>query len=454
MSDGKSDASGGWNVAYGGTARGRYAYRPHQVIVRGDHAVEAVHRLAAVEKHEWPDPDADGDGSFLVALPHSVDVPRLVADLADEGVRAEPNYVLFTHDCCCCGPHPAWRGWGYPWGAQLDPVHANPVHANPVHANPVHANDLDAAGVYASPLYADPVHANDYITNGTRKSSAVPATPPHITPSAPAGGVKIIILDTGLAKTAFLPPFLVSLDATTAIVDRDEPDENGDGELDPAAGHGTFIAGVIELLDAGRPMFLGHVMETTGDGDEWTIGTRLKSIVDNGINGNPVDERTIFNLSFGGYAPDEMWYLARQIRRAQALGAVVVASAGNDATCEPSYPAAFADVVGVGALGPNGPAWFTNYGPWVRASAPGMDLVSAFFVNFNGPVPPIGAVDPDLFAGWARWSGTSFSTPTVVAALAREMARTGCTSVEAVGSVIDDPLLLHIADLGTVVNIA
>jgi hypothetical protein len=109
----------------------------------------------------------------------------------------------------------------------------------------------------------------------------------------------------------------------------------------------------------------------------------------------------------------------------------------------------------VGAIGPYGPAPFSNWGPWVRACAPGVELVSAFFDTFNGPVVVVpNAKDPDEFKGWAEWSGTSFSTPVVVAALAREMGATGCNAKTAVKNIIDAPGLARIPGLGTIVNIA
>jgi subtilisin family serine protease len=131
-----------------------------------------------------------------------------------------------------------------------------------------------------------------------------------------------------------------------------------------------------------------------------------------------------------------------------------VASAGNDGTCSPQYPAAFSGVVSVGGIGPSGPAPFSNYGPWVRACAPGVDILSTFFTNFNGRATAgASGTDPDLFQGWAIWSGTSFSGPAVVGALAKEMVSVGCTAKEAVERVVDAPSLMRIPDLGTVVNI-
>ena len=81
----------------------------------------------------------------------------------------------------------------------------------------------------------------------------------------------------------------------------------------------------------------------------------------------------------------------------------MVASAGNDGTCVPTWPAIVPAVVAVGALDSvDNPAVFSNFGPWVRAWARGTDVVSAFFdeVDADDPVP--------AFDDWAIWSGTSF----------------------------------------------
>ena len=134
-------------------------------------------------------------------------------------------------------------------------------------------------------------------------------------------------------------------------------------------------------------------------------------------------------------------------------GIVVVASAGNDSTCRPTFPAAIPGVVSVGAIGPDGPAWFSNYGSWVRACAPGMDIVSSFFKVYNGAEVPSGGRDIDSFKSWATWSGTSFSAPAVVGALVREMRLSSCSPTDAVKRIIDAPWLGRIPGLGTVVNV-
>jgi subtilisin family serine protease len=247
-----------------------------------------------------------------------------------------------------------------------------------------------------------------------------------------------------------------------AARDQDWPDDDGDGILQPVAGHGTFIGGVIERMAPGCKLGVGRVLTSVGDGSAWSIARRIAVIARNGfeVDGDGfayevhLGARSIVNLSFSGYAPGEMACLTRVIQAVStARRTVFVASAGNDATTRPAFPACVPGVVGVGAIGPYGPAMFTNGGEWIRACAPGVDVVSTMFREWDGILTPQpGSFDPDEFRGWARWSGTSFAAPYVVGALAREMLRSGCTAAEAVERVVDAPWLMRIPGLGTVVN--
>ena len=90
----------------------------------------------------------------------------------------------------------------------------------------------------------------------------------------------------------------------------------------------------------------------------------------------------------------------------------------------------------------------------------GHDLITrASFLAISGPtLLRVLALrpdpDPDDFDGWAVWSGSSFSAPIVAAALVNHMRTHGVSATDAVARVIDDPALLRLADLGTVINLA
>ena len=463
---GRQAAERGWRDRVKVDQDQGFAYVPGQVITaRAD-----VEQALGIARRLYPRAELqpqgldlmDGRYARIVGVP---DVPQLVRQLATFGIRSQPNHVFFAHctTACCCGPHPALRG-GCGGGTSASPVYASPVYASPVYASPVYASP-----VYASPVYASPVYASQYIATGRRRSSAVPVTEEDAATVAdllgkitgqPSGAQPdVIVLDTGLATAANLKPqalqqlqaFVVAGGSPAAAAE--VPDSvPADNLLDPAAGHGTFIAGLVEQVAPGAKVEVWHVLAPEGDGDEVDIAARIDSLPARNGQG---DRGCVLNLSFGGYVMEHGDVLAGAILEAQARGYVVVSSAGNDGVCTPTIPASLPDVVGVGAIGPDGPALFSNYGPWVRACAPGVDLVSTFFQKFEGAETPASPIDPDPdnFENWARWSGTSFSAP-IVAGILAQHARVHQVSVaDAVTQVIDNPLLLRIADLGTVINV-
>ena len=192
-------------------------------------------------------------------------------------------------------------------------------------------------------------------------------------------------------------------------------------------------------------------MGSNGQADEWEIAKVVTELL--GSAARP--QRTLINLSFGGQIYDTGSLLRERIAQARRLGAVVVASAGNDATCVPQFPARFEGVVAVGALDADGePAEFTNYGSWVDASAPGVDLLSSFLEADGVLVPILGQPDPDDFDGWAIWSGTSFAAPTLVAVLAKVMLDHGVNAIEAGGIVLDEARRFRIPCLGLAIDLA
>lgn len=473
----------GWGdrVDYARDQDGGFFYRPRQVIARDAPGETVFHHLSNMHIGAVTRLLTTTSKNHLFQLAEGVSVLKVVADLKDDGFQAEPNYVLFAHGL---SGNPLYGNPLYGNPLYGNPLYGNPLSGNPLYGNPLYGNPLYGNPLYGNPLYGNPLYGNPlgygFKLTGQQMNSAQPVGDPNPTGvwgKRRRGAPAVLILDSGLAPSGaaaaidqlpqLLEPSLPNIGikhcgwgALTAIPPGyapnpgdDLPDISpGDNALDPIAGHGTFIAGVIELLAPGRKMEVVKVFEIEGDVDAAKVAWCLDKLV---LQGKVVKDKTLINLSFGGYAPEEMFSLGAAIRNVQDKGAVVVASAGNDGTWRRSYPACLPGVIGVGALGPFGPALFTNYGPWVRACAPGTEIVSSFFKNWDGPLPgPSTNVDPDRFAGWARWSGTSFAAPVVVAALAREMTRTNCTANQAVERVIDAPGLLRISGLGTVINIA
>ena len=200
----------------------------------------------------------------------------------------------------------------------------------------------------------------------------------------------MLVLDTGLHTVNGKPehPDLAGcavihepwLDPTTpgAWDDEDEPDDDHRGQLDHQGGHGTFITGIIRQLCPDARVHHAGVLSSFGDGDDVSVIAAIQRAHAWGV---PID---IVVMSFGAYSiGDRPPPMTATIRRLLP-DALVVASAGNDATRRPFFPAALPEVVAVGALDSAGRASFSNYGPWVDACAPAVDVVSTFFTDFPG----------------------------------------------------------------------
>jgi len=403
------------------------------------------------------------------------DAPAVVQRLRQGGYPGELNIVYFANDTRCCGvcpPHPAIGAAlaANPFSANpysANPYSANPYSANPYSANPYSANPYSANPYSANPYSANPYSANPYSANAeslnvaaTGKppmSSVLPARQQAITPGPSTDRSEIVIgvLDSGLAGGRHdhdhLRPKELGTDkpALKRISGhKDHPSQDGDRYLDPVAGHGTFIAGIIEQLTPGCTIEVRKVFEPEGDVDAEHLFWELLILMS-------VKKPTIVNFSFAGTGTGTTLFesLIGFLHRLPIIDVVFVGSAGNEGTCVEQFPAALPEVIAVAALSPDGPAPWSNYGPWVDACAPGTDLVSAFFAEFDGALPPINGVDTDNFVQWATWSGTSFAAPVVVAALARDMPTGPNPSARhAVERVIRAPHLARFPNMGTIVN--
>jgi len=176
------------------------------------------------------------------------------------------------------------------------------------------------------------------------------------------------------------------------------------------------------------------VLSSLGDGDDMSIAEGLGRAVSRLGEGEHFD---VIVMSLGAYTlDDEPPPLATAIADlVDSTTTLVVAAAGNAGSCRRYWPAALPDVVAVGALDSGGRAWFSNFGGWVDACAPGVDVRSTFYGTDAEPVrEPVGNPDDGLFnefKGWALWSGTSFAAPKVAAVIAGEASRLGIPAPEA-----------------------
>ena len=266
---------------------------------------------------------------------------------------------------------------------------------------------------------------------------------------------QVLVLDTGLRTRDGVPEHP---DLTNCLVhegwlnrgetgrfdDEDEPDDDGRGQLDTQGGHGTFISGIIRQHCPDAVVHHSGVLTSYGDGDHASVARAVERALRRAGDGYD-----IVVMALGTYAIGDDAAALGDVVAGLLAGAVVVASAGNDGTSQPYYPAALPGVVAVGALDTQGRAAFSNFGSWVDACAPGVDVVSTFFCDFDDRRSDRAGVDS--YRGWARWSGTSFAAPQVAAAIAQEQYLVGGTAGEAWQRMRRSPPF-RLPDLGVVVN--
>jgi subtilisin family serine protease len=236
--------------------------------------------------------------------------------------------------------------------------------------------------------------------------------------AAPDGTARVVVLDTGVWADSPLPTtrYRVDPDDYESDVDVDR-----DNVIDSDVGHANFIAGVILRGTRQAQVRIVKVLDTFGVTTELDLATRIIGLSD-------VD---ILNLSLGAFTDNDQPPILLGIALNRFLAAedrIVVAAAGNDGSADrPFWPAAFSragrpwsdQVIAVGAHDGSAVCSWSNTGPWIDLVAPGQDVVSTYLHH------------PEFSTGWAAWSGTSFATPYVVAALAELTTGTGSARLAA-----------------------
>lgn len=209
------------------------------------------------------------------------------------------------------------------------------------------------------------------------------------------GEVVVAVLDTG--------------------VDAGHPDLSGkvlpgynvfrnNGDADDDNGHGTAVAGLIAAntdngtgiagLCWGCRILPVKVLSGNGSGNDASVSAGIRWAADNGAR--------VINLSLGGSG--ESRTLGEAVDYAISKGITVVAASGNEREQgnPVSYPAAYPNVLAVGATGNSDTVTgFSNTGDYIDIAAPGVGLWTTLPEGQYGPP-----------------NGTSFSSPYAAGAAA------------------------------------
>jgi subtilisin family serine protease len=238
--------------------------------------------------------------------------------------------------------------------------------------------------------------------------------------------VRIFLADTGLvAHAAATFPWL-------AGVQGDTDQRNADGTIHPYGGHGTFVAGVLRAMAPEAQVHVENIFDTAGSALESDLVIRLDEAFRFGFEILHLTASCMTRKHVPLQALETWLELLRRYK-----GVICVAPAGNNYTRRPSWPAAFPDVLSVGALATDEQhrADFSNYGGWVDVYAPGEKLINAFGSGtYTYYVPP--NEGQPRFTGLTEWSGTSFSAPIVTGLIAARMARCGESAREAAAALL------------------
>jgi subtilisin family serine protease len=232
------------------------------------------------------------------------------------------------------------------------------------------------------------------------------------------GGVVVGVIDSGIDMSH--PDLAATLWANPGEIAGNGLDDDANGfvddvrgwdfvdlDNDPADrhGHGTHVAGTIAAvgnngIGVAGMAFDARVMavrglDRTGGGFVSGLAAGIVYAAENGAD--------VLNNSWGGFG--RSLALVDAVDTAGALGAVVVAAAGNEsANVNAAEPAGIDGVIAVAATAPGDTyAGFSNRGDALAVAAPGVDVLSA---RAAAAGPQIGGAVPPSYL---RLSGTSMA---------------------------------------------
>lgn len=163
-----------------------------------------------------------------------------------------------------------------------------------------------------------------------------------------------------------------------------EQDGNPDApNLDPgdSPGHGTHCSGIAAAVHDNDIGVAGLGRGAKIMAVRIGYGRQIFNTVE-GLIYATVNNADVISMSFAGAAESA---LERDlVDFAVEQGIIVVAAAGNEYSNDLNYPAAYPSVIAVAATDlDNNIASFSNFGWWVQAAAPGVDIFSTFIDGYG-----------------------------------------------------------------------
>ena len=207
-----------------------------------------------------------------------------------------------------------------------------------------------------------------------------------------ADPIKVAVIDTGISNKHSDLKANIKGGYNAININRSWNDDNG---------HGSHVAGIIAGINNSQ-----GVVGAAHQADLYAVkvlganGSGFMSDVIEGIGWASSNGMNVVNMSLGCACNSQALHDA--VINAKNAGVIIVAAAGNDQTQPVIYPAAYPEVIAVGATDKNNQiASWSSHGPEVDVSAPGVSIYS----TYKG-------------TGYATLSGTSMATPHVVGAIA------------------------------------